>query len=172
MMNTVNKMPHHVGMVWPCESLQDCFVNSWFNLSVNGYVLESVLGYNFEHNKQLAFGWLFIIAPTPYWRVPIRTKQLSTVKVAGLVRALTHIVSLTNQFQRNFPATHFILLIFYIWRSHVCNMSTKWSPCYLRCVPAYVNVCCRHAVATLGEEAVPPQLLSQILWLLLLHRKS
>ena len=31
-------------------------------LSVNGYVLESVLGYNFEHNKQLAFefGWLFI----------------------------------------------------------------------------------------------------------------
>ena len=32
------------------------------NLSVNGYVLESVLGYNFEHNKQLAFGWLFIIA--------------------------------------------------------------------------------------------------------------
>ena len=32
------------------------------NLSVNGYVLELVLGYNFEHNKQLAFGWLFIIA--------------------------------------------------------------------------------------------------------------
>ena len=31
-------------------------------LSVNGYVLESVLGYNFEHNKQLAFDWLFIIA--------------------------------------------------------------------------------------------------------------
>ena len=33
------------------------------NLSVNGYVLELVLGYNFEHNKQLAFDWLFIIAP-------------------------------------------------------------------------------------------------------------
>ena len=33
------------------------------NLSVNGYVLESVLGYNFKHNKQLAFGSLFIIAP-------------------------------------------------------------------------------------------------------------
>ena len=32
------------------------------NLSVNGYVLESVFGYNFEHNKQLAFGCLFIIA--------------------------------------------------------------------------------------------------------------
>ena len=32
------------------------------SLSVNGYVLESVLGYNFEHNKQLAFSWLFIIA--------------------------------------------------------------------------------------------------------------
>ena len=32
------------------------------NLSVNGYVLETVLVYNFEHNKQLAFGWLFIIA--------------------------------------------------------------------------------------------------------------
>ena len=29
---------------------------------MNGCVLESVLGYNFEHNKQLAFGWLFIIA--------------------------------------------------------------------------------------------------------------
>ena len=29
---------------------------------MNGYVLESVLGHNFEHNKQLAFGWLFIIA--------------------------------------------------------------------------------------------------------------
>ena len=25
-------------------------------------MLESVLGYNIEHNKQLAFGWLFIIA--------------------------------------------------------------------------------------------------------------
>ena len=25
-------------------------------------MLESVLGYNFEHNKQLALGWLFIIA--------------------------------------------------------------------------------------------------------------
>ena len=66
------------------------------NLSVNGYVLESVLGYKFEHCKQLAFGWLFIIAFTPYWRVPKRTKQLSTVKVAGLVRALTHIGSLIN----------------------------------------------------------------------------
>ena len=33
-----------------------------FNLLVNGYVLESVLSYNFEHNKQLAFGWLFITA--------------------------------------------------------------------------------------------------------------
>ena len=32
------------------------------NLSVNGYVLESVLGYNFEHNEQLVFGLLFIIA--------------------------------------------------------------------------------------------------------------
>ena len=29
-------------------------------------LLESVLGYNFEHDKQLAFGWLFIIAFTPY----------------------------------------------------------------------------------------------------------
>ena len=25
-------------------------------------MLESVLGHNFEHNKQLTFGWLFIIA--------------------------------------------------------------------------------------------------------------
>ena len=32
------------------------------NLSVNGYELESVLGYNIGHNKQLDFGWLFIIA--------------------------------------------------------------------------------------------------------------
>ena len=52
--------------------------------------------YNFEHDKQLAFGWLFIIAFTPSWRVPKRTKQLSTVKVAGLVRALAHSGSLTN----------------------------------------------------------------------------
>ena len=62
------------------------------NLSVNRYVLESVLGYNFEH----AFCWLFIIASTPYWRVAKRTKQLSTVEVAGLVRALSDIGSLTN----------------------------------------------------------------------------
>ena len=32
------------------------------NLSVNGYALESVLGYKFEYNKQLAFGWHFITA--------------------------------------------------------------------------------------------------------------
>ena len=31
-------------------------------MSVHKYVLESILGYNFEHNKQLAFAWLFIIA--------------------------------------------------------------------------------------------------------------
>ena len=66
------------------------------NLSVSRYVLESVLGYNFGHDKQLAFCWLFIIVSTPYWRVPKRTKQLSTVEVAGLVRVLAHIGSLTN----------------------------------------------------------------------------
>ena len=38
-------------------------MNGWNNLSVKGYVLQSVLGYNFEHDKQLAFGWLFFIAP-------------------------------------------------------------------------------------------------------------
>ena len=50
------------------------------DLSVNGYILESVLGYNFEHNRNnysLA-GFLLLLA-TPYWRVPKRTKQLSTV---------------------------------------------------------------------------------------------
>ena len=49
------------------------------------YCIKKTLGYNFEHDKQLAFGWLFIIAPTPYWRVPKRTKQPSTVEVAGSV---------------------------------------------------------------------------------------
>ena len=65
-------------------------------VSVKGYILESVLGYNFEHDKQLAFGWLFIIAFTPYRSFPKRTKQLSTVEVAGLIRALAHIGLLTN----------------------------------------------------------------------------
>ena len=35
-----------------------------FEIYGYGYVLDS--GYNFEHDKQLAFGWLFIIAATPY----------------------------------------------------------------------------------------------------------
>ena len=29
-------------MVWPCKQLQDCFVNPWFNMLVNGYLFESV----------------------------------------------------------------------------------------------------------------------------------
>ena len=70
------------------------------NQQLERFVLGSV---QFKHNKQLAFGWLFIIASPPYWQVPIRTKQLSTVEVTGLVRALAHI---------GFPAIHFILLMF------------------------------------------------------------
>ena len=41
-MNTVNEMTHHVGS------------------AVNGYVLESVLGYNFGYDKQLASLWLAV----------------------------------------------------------------------------------------------------------------
>ena len=36
------------------------------NYSVNEFVLESVLGYNFEHDKPLAFGWLFLLLTTAY----------------------------------------------------------------------------------------------------------
>ena len=64
---------------------------------MNRYVLESVLGYNFEHNKQLAFGWLFIIAFYTVLTSPNKDETAdSTVKVAGLIRALAHIGSLTN----------------------------------------------------------------------------
>ena len=72
------------------------------------WVLESA---NFEPNKQLAFGWLFIIAPYTLLTSPKKydTAGYGKIEVAGLVRDLAHIGSLTN-FQRSFPALHVILL--------------------------------------------------------------
>ena len=62
--------------------------------------MESVLGYNFEHNKQLAFGWLFIICPLHRTdeSQKERNTELSMVEVPGLVRALAHMGHLQINF--------------------------------------------------------------------------
>ena len=90
-----------------------CYLQSWFDsgitaLSIRCLVcqwtdvfIESELSYSFEHKKN---SWLF---SRPFFHSacytvltnPKRTKQLSAIAAAGLIRAPTHIGSLTIEFK-------------------------------------------------------------------------